>query len=444
MRTTIPMSRFLPGLSLVSALLLGACASEPGTPPPLPAAPPQGQSLAAAAAGQVIDLSQPLGGNSLAAIAVLTNPDLVALRAGEGVAEAQVFAAGLYPDPTFSLGVDVPANGVDTTTAFALGVGFDFAALARRPSDIRGAQANLDTVRLDIAWSEWLTGEQARLLAARVAHLRRIKTLTAQLRALADGEVARALPAVSRGDLPATSLEASRLAAADAADRDRSVELQLRGAELELNRLLGLDPAQQLQLAAPTPPLATIPPAGDLFQAAVATRTDLAALRAAYQGSAAAVDAAELGRYPLPALGINAARDTSDIRSIGPSVSFTLPLWNRGQGDVALARAGQDQLRANYMARVATVRADLAAATASLEITRLQRADVARELVPLGPLVAANDRAAGRGDLSVAAANAARMNLLDKQIVEATLALSIAELEIALEISVGQPLESIE
>lgn len=438
------MSRLLSCFTLTSALLLGACASEPGTPEPLPPVPAQGQSLATAAAGQAIDLSRPLSGNSLAAIAVLTNPDLVALRASEGVAQAQVFAAGLYPDPTFSLGFDAPINGTDTTTAFALGLGFDFAALARRPSDMRSAQANLDSVRLDIAWSEWLTGEQARLLTARVAHLRRIKGLTSELQAMANEAVSRALPAVSRGDLPAASLEASRLAAADAADRDRSVELQLRGAELELNRLLGLDPAQQLQLAPPADPLAPIPPEEDLFQTAIATRTDLAALRATYEGSAAAVDAAVLGRYPLPALGINAARDTSDIRSIGPGVSFTLPLWNRGQGDVALARASQDQLRANYVARVATIRADLTAASASLEITRLQRADIARELVPLGPLVDANYRAADRGDLPMAAANAARMTLLDKQIIEATLALSIAELEIALEISLGRTLESIE
>ena len=44
----------------------------------------------------------------------------------------------------------------------------------------------------------------------------------------------------------------------------------------------------------------------------------------------------------------------------------------------------------------------------------------------------------------VAAANAARMTLLDKQLVEAALALSLAELEIALEVSVGRPLESIQ
>lgn len=60
------------------------------------------------------------------------------------------------------------------------------------------------------------------------------------------------------------------------------------------------------------------------------------------------------------------------------------------------------------------------------------------------PQAEANDRAAARGDISVSTANAARMTLLDKQITEATLALAVAEYEIALEISAGQALEAIE
>ncbi len=237
---------------------------------------------------------------------------------------------------------------------------------------------------------------------------------------------------------------ASRLAAADAANRDRTVELQLRGAELELNRLLGIDPEVQLRLVSPAAASALIPSAHVLFQAALASRTDLKGLRAAYQGSQAAIDAASLGRYPLPSLGINAARDTGNIKTIGPSVAFTLPLWNRGQGNTVVAAASQAQLRANYLARLATIRADLAAASANLEITQLQQSDISHELLGLQAQVESNYRAANRGDFSFAGANAAQITLLDKQLVHASLALASAELEIALEILVGRPLENIE
>jgi len=441
---TVGKIRTLQQVIAVTALLLSGCATEPSAPEPLPAAPPQPLSLAAIAATQPIDLSRPLSGESVAAIAVFSNPDLIALRAGQGVAEAQVFAAGLYPDPSFSFGLDTPLNGVDVSSGLFMGLGIDFATLAHRPAALRGAQAHLETVRFDIAWSEWLTGEQARLLATRVIHLRQIKTLTHQLQELADGELERRLRAASRGDLAAASLEGSRLAAADAADRNRAAELQLRTAELDLNRLLGVVPATQLRLALAPGAVNDIPSEQALYVCAVATRADLAALRAAYQGSQAAVDVASLARYPLPTLDIHGGRDTSSVKTIGPGVAFTLPLWNRGRGEIALARANQAQLRENYNARLATIQADVASALAGLQITRLQRAEVARELLPLQPQGEANDRAADRGDLSPAAANAARMTLLDKQVVEAILALSAAELEIALEISVGRPLEAIQ
>ncbi|MEZ5571223.1 MAG: hypothetical protein R3E64_04290 [Halioglobus sp.] len=312
--------------------LLQACAQVPVEPQPLPPAAPLAAPLADVAATQNIDLSLPLSADALAAIAVYSNPDLNALRVAQGVAEAQVFAAGLFPDPTFTFGLDAPLNGDKVSSALFLGLGMDFAALAGRPAAMRGAQANLESVRFDIAWSEWLTGEQARLLALRIAYLRQIRALTAQLRTLADAEVEHSLHAAVRGDVPESALQGRRLAAADAADRDRSAQLQLRTAELELNRLLGIAPQEQLQLAAPPQPTEQLLSLQALYQLAVSTRTDLMALRAAYEGSQAAVDAAQLGRYPLPTLDINAARDTSRIKTLGPGITFTLPLESRARG----------------------------------------------------------------------------------------------------------------
>ncbi|MHB1947571.1 MAG: hypothetical protein ACYCQI_05600 [Gammaproteobacteria bacterium] len=46
-----------------------------------------------------IDFSKPLTAQELSVLAVLVSPDLKALRAKEGVANAQVFDTGLLPDP---------------------------------------------------------------------------------------------------------------------------------------------------------------------------------------------------------------------------------------------------------------------------------------------------------------------------------------------------------
>jgi outer membrane protein TolC len=408
---------------------------------PLPDVPARGASLAESARAARIDLSQPLSGDSLAAVAVVTNPDLIALRTQESVAQAQVFAAGLLPDPTFTVGFDRPRNGTGLVTAVASSLGVDVGSFARREIDLRVSRMELDRIRFDVAWAEWLTGQQARLLALRVGYLERAEGQTDELRRLAEAELERVLAAVSRGALPATELETRRLAATDAADRDRSAELELAAARLDLNRVLGLDPSEMINVAEPNVELEARPGIDELFADAVSGRADLAALRVAYDSSAALIDTALLGRFPRPSITLNDARDTGAIRTLGPSISLTLPVWNRGRGDIRVAQATRDQLRAEYLARLESVRADIAAANSALTIARLQLTDVDQSIEPLIPQAEAAERAAAGGDLSVSAATAYRLALLDKQIVQTGLSRAVAEYGVALELAVGRILE---
>src|ERR1700687_2090637 len=57
-----------------------------------------------------LDFSKPLTAEELRVIAVLVNPTLKALRAKEGVARAQVFDAGLLPNPQFNGSYDQPLH----------------------------------------------------------------------------------------------------------------------------------------------------------------------------------------------------------------------------------------------------------------------------------------------------------------------------------------------
>lgn len=197
--------------SVLALTALSGCVTDGGPLETLAEIKPQGLTIYEASQSHALDLSMPLSPNNLATIAVYTNPDLIALRSRENVALAQVFAAGLYPDPNLSFGFDAPLNGVGLVPALASGLGFDFAAIARRPAVIRAEQANLDSIRMDIAWAEWLVGEQVKLAATRSAYARDIYSKTRIYRALTDNELVQTLKAVTRGDLPASALEARRL-----------------------------------------------------------------------------------------------------------------------------------------------------------------------------------------------------------------------------------------
>jgi hypothetical protein len=97
-----------------------------------------------------------------------------------------------------------------------------------------------------------------------------------------------------------------------------------------------------------------------------------------------------------------------------------------------------------YMARLEALRADIAAARSALAVNTAQLAAVSNEIDPLVPQAAAADDAARRGDLSLAAATTTRLALLDKQVVEAVLAQSVSELEIALEVTSGRRLRTLQ
>ena len=142
--------------------------------------------------------------------------------------------------------------------------------------------------------------EQARLLATRIAHLHDIKALTSQLRTIADEEVARALPAVACGDLPATALDSSRLAAIR---RGRAVP---RRRTAIAQRRTGAEPGTGAGPGA-TVAAGTRRAAARAYSGPGPARTGCCGQGGPRgpaeppTGSAAAIDAANLGRYPFPA-----------------------------------------------------------------------------------------------------------------------------------------------
>lgn len=433
-------------MKYIALLLIAAAVGCAVTPPPYtpPTVPASGARLAdLAPETTAIDLSRPLTPEQLAAIAVLGNPDLKALRTRAGVAEAQVFAAGLLPDPSFSLGVDFPLNGAHEVVALATSLGLDLASLRTRPARIEAARKRVAQTHQEILWAEWQTREGALLLALRISWLEQILARTAEYRKLAEEDLARVIRAAGRGDISAAQVDARRLSAADAADRNRSAENELAAARLDLNRLLGLDPFESLALAQPTPPAPIASQFDELFRTAVERRADLAAMEEGLQAANDDVAVLQASRFPLPSVSLNAGRDTGDIRTLGPAVTFTLPIWNRGRGDLAGARADFRSLESEYLARAQTVRADLAAALSAYRIANRQQAEVAGDLEGILPQAQASREAADRGDLAETIAAANRMAVLDKLILSDRLSLAAAESAVAVEASVGAPLDQI-
>ncbi|MES2056425.1 MAG: TolC family protein [Pseudomonadota bacterium] len=437
---------------LFPLLLLGGCQSY--VPSPLSVSPdvlaPPDSATLAQAAGTIdrpylrpvaIDFDRPLDGNAIAILAVIANPDLKALRARAGINDAQSFAARLLPDPTFNFGASKVLSGPDPMIDLIGALGFDLNALRTRGVRIAQAKAAADQVRLDLAWSEWQTAGQARIQAIRIGALTRSLTLAATTRDTARSLLTRIQSAAGRGDIAGDRVQAARVAAADAEDKARTTQNALNAATFELTRLLGLPPATGLKLA-PSPQPDAPPDAERLFATARTNRMDIRALEAGYQSQEAAVRKAILDQFPSLNLTVTANRDTAGNLIVGPAIDFTLPLWNRNRGGIAVEQATRAALKAEYDARLFQTRAEIAAAVGGLAVARGQRDAVLRDLPVLERFATASRRAATRGDLSPVTGETAEQVVRDKQSLLAQAEQDLAEQTIALELLTGTPMES--
>ncbi|MDQ6626904.1 MAG: TolC family protein [Pseudomonadota bacterium] len=387
-----------------------------------------------------LDFSKPLTADELGVIAVLVNPDLKAMRERQGVAAAQVFDAGLLPDPVLAAVLDHPtSNQPGLVNAYNLGLSWDILGLVTRSVARSAAQAGRAKVRYDVAWQEWTIANQTRQQASSVAYLRAQRELASTAAETASRLLDMSRRDFERRDITIDALALREVAFLDARDRALALARTLEKARLGLNRNLGLPPFEAVSLAPPerleTPPL----DAAALFDVARGERLDLLALRAGYQAQEYQLQRDLLARYPRVNLGLQQARDTGDVTTFGFSASITLPIFNGGRGVIAIARATREQLRAEYEARLFQTRSDLATLVADIGRIDQEVGPLEQQLHSLQRAETVMRGAVASGDVTSVSYETVRANLLAKQLSLSSLEQARAEQQIALRLATGTP-----
>ena len=348
-------------LPLVLMLLLAGCASY--RPLPLPNQAQLAADVGAlertlpapkGAAPRVIDPARGLALDDVAILAVLNNPGLKATRARLQVAGAQVFAAGLLPDPQLSANVDHPApGGAGLVNGAGLGLGLDLTPLITRQARLDAARAGRRQVNLDVLWEEWQVTQRARSLAVRDLLEQRRLGLLREMVGLYETRYAASQRALSAGDITVDASGADLVALADAQRQLSDLEQTHAETDQALHGLLGLAPDATLPLAGPLPEPPPWP--GEVRHALALLpkrRPDLLALQAGYAAQEAGVRAAILAQFPSLSLGISRARDTAGVYTSGFNIGLNLPLFTGNRGAIRAERATRAQLRAEYQARL--------------------------------------------------------------------------------------------
>ena len=308
----------------------------------------------------VFNSTDGLNQDEAVAVAVANNPALKAARQRRGLARAQVYAAGLLPDPELDLGVEKATHSPDPTVlGYSVGLAWSLQDLVARPSAVDQASADRHRVDMEVLWQEWQVAEKTRELFISLRQDNRKVQLLKQLQALDLRRYRQTRQGVTQGLLPRDASNQDWLALAQAREQLAQQRLQQSDDRVDLTALLGLTPDAPLKLqASPETASYSEPSIAQAITAIDRRRPDLVALRYGYQRQEASLRQAILKQFPGLSLGLNRSRDTGDTATAGLDLSLRLPLFDGARGDIAVERARRSQLRSAYQGRLTQAQTD--------------------------------------------------------------------------------------
>ena len=436
------------GCALIAPLLAAGCTSYHAAPLP------EQDSLAAGVAALELPAAawpgpaprahrfDPADGLDMwetAMLAVANYPLLRAERRKRGVAEAQLYAARLFPDPQLAVSLERPTGSEPgLVNGYGGALGYDLIALVTRSAGVSAADGARRQVSLDLLWQEWQTVEMARSAHVELLTLRRKIALLEDMLTLYDRRYQQSLNAMRSGDLTVDVAGTDLTALLDTATLLNQLRQTCNGRRNDLALLLGLSPDAALNLRATGAPAPRPAPQIEAaLHAMTRRRPDLLALAAGYDSQEARVRKAVLSQFPNLGLGITRARDTGGIVSSGLAIDISLPLFSGNRGNIAVERATREQLRAEYEARIDQSRIDVARLAGVQALIQDQRALLALRVPELEAMVASARQAYGSGDIDALTFLNMQTTLVNKQLEQLDLEQQLWSTQLALDTLLG-------
>ena len=297
-----------------------------------------------------LDPANGLNEMNVVTLAVVGNPRLKAARLQAGVAQAQLFAAGLLPDPQLSGGMEKSSY----LTGYTAAIAEEIQALVTRGAAVAAARAYRKQVNLEILWQEWQVAQQARTLYIAARANARLQSVLDRRRKLLWRLYLRDEAAVQRRFVTVGTATVDYDAWSSAEAEWRAFELKENATRHALDELLGLAPGVRLRLRGkPAPQLVDASQYRSALAALPHRRPDLLALRAGYRSAEERLREAILAQFPLISAGVYKTQDAEEgIPIIGFNVNLALPLFNRNRGPIAIGRASRAYLHQAYQARL--------------------------------------------------------------------------------------------
>ncbi|MGH6852646.1 MAG: TolC family protein, partial [Methylocella sp.] len=358
-----------------------------------------------------------------------------------GVAQAQVFAAGILPNPQFSFEYGALVGGPGIISPLLAGLSQDVVPLLTLSTRKTAARASEVSVELDVAWQEWQIVSRARLLFIGAITLAKQRRLIKENFQLFNHRYQRSSQAMQAGNEVLPTVTSDLVALSSAETQLNDIDQLILKNKHDLNALLGLTPEATVALAGgvrlPALDAARLEP---LLMDLAARRPDLLALQAGYGAQEEKVRRAIIEQFPKLSVGSNFTSDTTAIRNQSAAVSISLPFFDRNQGNIAIERATREQLWEEYQARLDAAYGEAKRLISELRLAEDQYRSSEESVRRLRDAVATAEPAFRAGNLDERTFVDLRTSLLAKEIATAKLEQSILQQRVGLQTLIGSRL----
>jgi cobalt-zinc-cadmium efflux system outer membrane protein len=297
-------------------------------------------------------------------LALQRSPAYLAARQGEGIARGELRQSRLLSNPDSELEAPGLARG-ESLGSYQLSISQELEVAGQRGIRIQAAESAVEGARLsgEEAARQLLAGVSAAYFEA-FAAARRWEVAGAGA-ALAQRLLDATLVQLREGKVSDLDANLAEIDAGRARGAFLRTKREAAAAQLELQRVIGLPPEQEIRLAEAEPeaPGVESQDVESLVELGLARRPDLAAKRAAVAGAALRLELARREAVPNLRIGPLAERDAAgEAARLGAVIGLSLPLWNRNQGTVEARRAELRQAELELQTLESSVRSEIAQA----------------------------------------------------------------------------------
>ncbi len=300
------------------------------------------------------NISGPITPEKAVKLALLYNPQLKIERAKSNIKRSLLLSLGLLSNPQLIGDIQIPSGGNTSgaTNGYDLGVSWGINKLFTSSIYKKARSEKLKETELRLAWKEWLTGEKAKLTDYKLIILKRQideaenfesllkRYVISSKRYLRDGLVSlKNFNSLIQDYLNITEL-VSRL------------KNQYIKEESTLKELIGYAQGKALKIKQVKVPNNVILPEESHLTKFIKSRLDIIAIKEAYKENEYMLKAAIREQFPDVVLSLTSSRDNSDLYTIVPGISMSIPIFNHNQAKISRLRAERVKLSEVYAYRI--------------------------------------------------------------------------------------------